>query len=76
MNTVMISLDYHGEDETSNRADVVMTRMEMRALLVWMGKKNIRDFPSENAAVAFSKVWGLISRSEQAITIAERENRG
>lgn len=73
--TVMISLDYHGSDEIITRHETMMTRMEMRALMLYMLKRHIRDFPCENCAIAFSKIAWMLRAVEHTICDMEEDAR-
>jgi hypothetical protein len=74
MNEVQISLDYHSADgkEIIQHHNTSMTRNEMRALMVWMGRLKVSDFPSENAAVAAARIHSLLSTANREITEEER----
>ncbi len=71
--TVRIELDYHGSDEVVVARETKLTRDEMRAFMVWLSGRTISSFPSDNSAVAASRIHQMLKAAEQRITELEDE---
>lgn len=68
---VLISIDYHsivhGDDEVITHHDITLTRLEMRALMVWFAKQTPGRTPSENCMSGINRLYALFSGANQAI---------
>ncbi len=75
-NTVLVSVDYHGQDEVVDHQDVTMTRNELRAVMVWMSRLTISGLPSENCVLGVNKIYHLLTKSNSEVTEAKRQIGG
>ncbi len=71
--TVLLSVDYHGEDEVMDHQDVTMTRKELRAVMVWISRLTVGSFPSDNCATGAHKIYSLLQRSNNSVTEAKQQ---
>ncbi len=72
-NSVLLSVDYHGLDEVVDHQDVMMTRNELRAVMVWLAKLTISGLPSENCVSGINKIYHLFRTSNNEVSEAKRQ---
>lgn len=65
--TILLSVDYHGMDETSLRYDVPLTRNEMRALMIYFGKMSVASTRTKNCASIIVKLYHMFCQLNMAI---------
>lgn len=75
-NTVLMSVDYHGLDEAITRHECVMSRNEMRAIMVWITKLTFGDLPSRNLVTGLGKFYYMLRDTNSAISELKRQNPG